>query len=118
MVDDVVAVVVDSVVVAGAEVAEHLVGGEAAVGDGCRVMSVQVGAGVTPADLAVLVAFGDRDLQGCGDVAGGGHDGLDVDAVGDDELEEPVGEDLAGVGDGDGPDAGDLAGLAGCGVAA
>jgi hypothetical protein len=48
---------------------------------------------------------------GLGDVAGRAHDGLHVDTVGDDELEQAVREDLPGVGDGDRPDAGNLTGL-------
>ncbi len=56
-------------------------------------------------------------LSACGDVAGGADDGLDVDAVGDDELEQAMREDVAGVGDRDGADAGDLARLAGADLA-
>ncbi len=51
-------------------------------------------------------------------MAGVADDGLDVDAVGDDELEQAVGEDLFGVRDRDGADAGDLADLTGFGAAA
>ncbi len=95
-----------------AGVAEELVGGEVVFGEAAfEVMSFELIGAVTAAHVAGRVAFFDRDLERFGDVAGSRHDGLDVDAVGDHELEQPVGEDLAGVGDGDGPDAGDLADL-------
>jgi hypothetical protein len=54
---------------------------------------------ITPADLAGAIAYRDRDLE-CGrDVAGVADHGLDVDAAGDHELEEPVAEDFSVVGE-------------------
>jgi hypothetical protein len=76
------------------------------------VVAFEVAVVVAAAHLARSVALRDRDLERGRDVAGVAEDGLDVDAVGDDELQEPVAEDLACVVDGDRPDAGDLARLA------
>jgi len=67
---------------------------------------------VAPADLAGAVAFGDRDLQRGGDVAGVAHHGLDVDAVGDDELEQPVAQHFPRVAHANGSDTRDRTDLA------
>jgi hypothetical protein len=113
VVGDGVAAVGDLVVVMATDRADELVGGELVLGDGQGVVAFQPVGGVTAADLAALVAFVDCDLQWFGNVAGLGDDGLDVDTVGDDQLQEPVGQDRAGVLDRDRPDAGDLADLTG-----
>jgi hypothetical protein len=111
VVGDGVAALGDLVVVVAADRADEVVGGELVLGEGEGVVALQAVGGVTAADLAALVAFVDCDLQWFGNVAGLGDDGLDVDAVGDDQLQEPAAEDLAGVLDRDGTDAGDLAHL-------
>jgi hypothetical protein len=82
-----------------------------------RVVTFEHAVAVTAADLAGAVADRDRDLQRFGDVAGVAHHGLDVDAVGDHQLEEPVAQDFPSVSDGDRADARDLAHLAGSGLA-
>jgi hypothetical protein len=63
------------------------------------------------ADAAAAVAHEGRGALGGGGVAAEVHDGADVDAVADDELEERLPEQVAGDGERDRSDAVDLAHL-------
>ena len=111
------AVVGLEVVFVGAEAGELVDAG--LVGDGPAVAVVDfevVGASAAGADAARVACFEGASLGG-GDGAAVVHDGADVLAFLDDELDDGVAEQGSGGGEADGSDAGDLAGLPGCSVA-
>ena len=82
------------------------------------VVAFEVAAVVAAGDAAFAPRDEHRGLHFGGDVAAEVRDGGDVFALLDDRGEERVAEQPAGVGDVDGPDAGDLAAFAGQEVAA
>jgi hypothetical protein len=96
------------VVVVGAERVEFVEASVPGAGPVDAVIDLDAGAGAAEG-RALWAGPGQGDaLGGGGSAAEVGHV-EDVDPAGDDELEDGIAEELAGHGDGDGADAGDLA---------